>query len=194
MIHGAIKSPATYADLLEVPDHLVAEILDGDLHASPRPSLPHARAASVLGVALGGPFDRDAGGPGGWWILDEPELHLGRDVVVPDLAGWRRERLPVIPAEAFLSVAPGWVAEIVSPSTETIDRVKKLTIYARERVAHVWLINPLAQTLEVYELDRGRWVLAATHGGSDRVCAQPFDAIELDLASLWSGTAAPAQK
>jgi Uma2 family endonuclease len=190
MIHGAIKSPATYADLLEVPDHLVAEILDGELHASPRPALPHARAASVLGVAIGGPFDRGAGGPGGWWILFEPELHLGPDVLVPDLAGWRRERLPVIPAEAFLSVAPDWVAEIVSPSTETIDRVKKLAIYARQRVGHVWLINPIAQTLEVFELERDRWVLAAAHGGSDHVRARPFDANELELASLWSGTSA----
>ena len=190
MVHGAIKSPATYADLLQVPDHLVAEILDGELHASPRPALPHARAASVLGVAIGGPFDRGAGGPGGWWILFEPELHLGPDVLVPDLAGWRRERLPVIPSEPFLSLAPDWVAEIVSPSTETIDRVKKLAIYARERVGHVWLISPLAQTLEVYELERDRWVLAATHGGSDAVRADPFGAVELDLASLWSGTSA----
>jgi Uma2 family endonuclease len=184
----ALKSPASYQDLLAVPDHMVAEILNGDLYASPRPALPHARAASVLGASLTGPFDRSIGGPGGWWILDEPELHLADDVLVPDLAGWRRERLPEIPAAAFLSLAPDWVSEIISPSTETIDRVKKLAIYARESVGHVWLVNPIARTLEVLQLEGGRWVLVVSHGGSDVVNAPPFEAIGLDLGALWSGT------
>jgi Uma2 family endonuclease len=184
----ALKSPATCEDLRAVPDHLVAEILNGDLYATPRPALPHARAASVLGASVTGPFDRGVGGPGGWWILDEPELHLRQDVVVPDLAGWRRERLPAIPAAAFLGLAPDWVSEIISASTETIDRVKKLAIYARESVGHVWLINPIARTLEVLQLDQGRWVLLGAHEGSALVRAAPFDAIELDLGALWSGT------
>jgi Uma2 family endonuclease len=184
----ALKSPATYEDLRAVPDHLVAEILNGDLYATPRPALPHARAASVLGASVTGPFDRGVGGPGGWWILDEPELHLRQDVIVPDLAGWRRERLPAIPVTAFLTLAPDWVSEIISASTETIDRVKKLAIYARESVGHVWLINPIARTLEVLQLDQGRWVLLSTHEGSALVRAAPFDAIELDLGALWSGT------
>ena len=185
---AALKSAASYQDLLAVPDHLVAEILGGDLYATPRPALPHARAASILGASLTGPFDRGIGGPGGWWILDEPELHLSGDVLVPDLAGWRRERLPVIPAEAFLSLAPDWVSEIISPSTETIDRVKKLGIYAREGVRHVWFINPISQTLEVLQLEDGRWVLLVTREGADPVKAAPFEAIELDLGALWSGT------
>src|SRR5436190_1672707 len=128
--------PATYDDLLKVPEHLVAEILDGDLYASPRPAPRHAVASSGVGGALYGPFDRGRGGPGGWRILFEPELHLGHDVVVPDLAGWRRERLPRLPEAAFFSIAPDWVCEVLSPSTAAMDRVKKITIYAREGVSH----------------------------------------------------------
>jgi Uma2 family endonuclease len=188
---AAVKPPATYDDLLQVPDHLIAEIVDGNLYATPRPALPHARASSVLGMELGGPFDRGRGGPGGWWILDEPELHLGKDVLVPDLAGWRRERLPQIPAEAALTLAPDWVCEIVSPATEALDRSKKLQAYARERVGHAWLINPSAETLEVFRLDGDRWVLAATYAGDEAVRAEPFDAVELDLSALWQRADAP---
>ena len=128
---------ATYDDLLAIPDHLVAEILDGELHATPRPAIPHAVASSSLGVEIGGPFGTGRGGPGGWWILIEPEIHLAADVVVPDLAGWRRAKLPEMPRTAFLELAPDWVCEIVWPSTERIDRGKKLPIYAREGVSHL---------------------------------------------------------
>ena len=177
---------ATYDDLLRVPDNLVAEILDGELYASPRPGPRHANASSGLGVVLG-PFHAHAGrgGPGGWYILDEPELHLGRDVVVPDLAGWRRERMPRLPDEAFFSLVPDWVSEVLSPSTAAMDRVKKLTIYARESVAHAWLIDPLARTLEVLRLESQRWVIAGTWSGHDVLRAEPFAAIELDLTLLW---------
>ena len=123
-----LKTGATYDDLRDVPDNYVAEMFDGELYASPRPALPHARAATVLGVELGGPFDRGRNGPGGWVILDEPELHFGNDVLVPDLAGWRRGRLPELPADAFMTLAPDWVCEVLSPSTEAIDRRKKLRI------------------------------------------------------------------
>lgn len=179
------KRPATYEDLRAVPDSLVAEILDGELHTSPRRAPPHADASSGLGGALRGPFDRGRGGPGGWRILFEPEVHLAADVVVPDLAGWRRERLPSLPDEAFFSVAPDWVCEVLSPSTVAIDRVKKLAIYARERVAHVWLVDPLARTVEVLRFENGRWLIVATFGGFDLVRAEPFEALELDLSLLW---------
>ncbi|MGH9383354.1 MAG: Uma2 family endonuclease [Vicinamibacterales bacterium] len=179
------RHTATYDDLLQVPDHLVAEILDGDLHASPRPSPKHQDASSGLGGALRGPFDRGRGGPGGWRILDEPELHLGPHVIVPDLAGWRRERLPVLPDEAFVAVAPDWVCEVVSPSTAAMDRVKKLSIYAREGVAHVWLIDPLARTLEALRLESARWTIGSTWSGLAMVRAEPFDARDLDLSLLW---------
>jgi Uma2 family endonuclease len=180
-----LRRPATYDDLLKVPDHLVAEILDGELYASPRPTPRHADASSGLGGALRGPFDRALGGPGGWRILAEPELHLRRDVVVPDLGGWRRERLPSLPEEAFFAIAPDWVCEVLSPSTAAMDRVKKLTIYAREAVSHVWLVDPLVQTLEVLRLDDGRWTIASTWAGVEVVRAEPFEALDLDLTWLW---------
>jgi Uma2 family endonuclease len=188
--HPTSRRPAaTYDDLLAVPDHLVAEILDGELYTSPRPAPRHADASAGLGGALRGPFDRGRGGPGGWRILGEPELHLGRDVIVPDLAGWRRDRMPRLPDEAFFPVAPDWVCEVLSPSTAAIDRVKKLTIYARESVSHAWLVDPLAQTLEVFRLDDGRWTLVGTWAGTDNVRAEPFEALDLDLTLLWDDPA-----
>lgn len=180
-----LERPATYEDLLQVPDHLVAEILDGELYTTPRPAPRHTAASSGLGGLLHGPFDRGRGGPGGWRILDEPELHLGRDVVVPDLAGWRRERLPDLPETAFFAVAPDWTCEIVSPSTASVDRVKKLTIYAREGIRHAWIVDPLARTLEVLRLEGGRWVILMTAGGDSAVRAEPFESLELELAQLW---------
>jgi Uma2 family endonuclease len=181
-----IKKRATYDDLRRVPEHFVAEMFDGELYASPRPAVPHARAASVLGVELGGPFDRGRNGPGGWLIIDEPELHFGNDVLVPDIAGWRRERLPAPPADAFLTLAPDWICEVVSPSTEAIDRGRKLRIYAREGVVHAWLVDPLRHTLEVLELEAGSFAPLADHHGDTSVRARPFDAVELELRALWS--------
>ena len=145
-----------------MPDHLVAEILGGELHTSPRPGVPHALATTGLGGDLIGAFDRGRGGPGGWWILVEPEWHLSDDVVVPDLAGWRRARVQDLPRAGFLEIAPDWVCETLSPFTEGFDRGKKLAIYAREGVAHVWLLNPIAETIEAYRLEHGRWLLLGT--------------------------------
>ena len=181
-----LKKNATYDDLREVPDHFVAEIFTGDLYASPRPALPHARAASVLGAALMGPFDQGRNGPGGWLILDEPELHFGNDVLVPDLAAWRRARLPAVPAEAYLTLAPDWICEVLSPSTEALDRGEKLRIYAREGVAHAWLVDPLRRTLEVLSLDeRRQWAERGVLEGRANIRAAPFDAIEIELGALW---------
>ena len=188
---GLAKRPATYEDLLKVPDHFVAEILEGELYATPRPAMPHAVAASALGSELGGPFQQGRGGPGGWWILDEPELHLGSDVIVPNLAGWRRSRVPQVPAVAAMTIPPDWVCEILSPSTEALDRVPKLNAYSRERVAHVWFINPRSQTLEVLRLEGARWTVVATHAGDVSVTVAPYDAVPLDLYRLW-GRDAPA--
>jgi Uma2 family endonuclease len=180
-----MRRPATYEDLLKVPDHLVAEILDGELHTTPRPAPRHASASSRLGGSLGPPFDFGRGGPGGWRILDEPELHLGSDILVPDLAGWRRERLPALPEEAYFSIAPDWICEVVLPSTASIDRTKKLRIYGREHVGHAWLVDPIARTLEVLGLENERWTIIATAGGTDTIRAEPFDAIEIELPLLW---------
>jgi Uma2 family endonuclease len=179
--------PATYEDLVRLPDHLVGEIVDGELHASPRPAPPHAIAAAALNDVLGPPYRRGQGGPGGWWILNEPELHLHADTVVPDLAGWRRTRMPAPPETAYFDLAPDWVCEILSPSTASLDRAKKLRIYAREGVGHAWLLDPLERTLEVLRLDGGRWTILAVHTGAEAIRAEPFDEVAIDLASLWGG-------
>jgi Uma2 family endonuclease len=180
-----LKKHATYDDLRDVPDNFVAEIFDGELYASPRPAYPHAHAASVIGVVLGGPFHLGRQGPGGWVIVDEPELRFGSDVLVPDLAGWRRERFSTVPSVAYPTIAPDWVCEVLSPSTEALDRSKKLRIYAREGVAHVWLVNPILRTLEALALARGALRLTASHEGGANIRAAPFDAIEFDLGALW---------
>jgi Uma2 family endonuclease len=187
---------ATYNDLLRVPEPLVAEIIDGELITSPRPAVPHAHAAWWIAQEVG-PFSRDPassgtpGAPGGWWILFEPELHLGEDVLVPDLAGWRRERLPALPDTAAIEQAPDWACEVLSPSTEAVDRARKMRVYARESVGHLWLVDPIVRTLEVYRLEGGRWMVSATHGGAEVVRAEPFAARELDLGRWW--LARPAQ-
>lgn len=182
----ATVPPATYDDLLKVPDHLVAEIVDGELITSPRPASRHARAASGIGGMLVPRFDHGEGGPGGWWIIDEPELHLGRDVLVPDLAGWRRERMPEYPDVAYFELAPDWICEVVSPTTGRLDRARKLPKYASNSVSFLWLVDPAARTLEVYRLENGRWLLLGTHSDDDVVRTEPFDAIDLALQPLWS--------
>ena len=178
--------PATYDDLTELPDTLVAEIVNGELHASPRPAPPHTVAASVLGGRLVPPFHEGRGGPGGWWVLDEPELHLGEQVLVPDVAGWRRTRMPRRPRTAFFTLAPDWICEVLSPSTSRLDRAQKLAIYAREGVGHAWLVDPDAGTLEVLRLESGRWTILATHAGNEVVRAEPFAEVPLELQALWA--------
>lgn len=181
-----VPRAATYADLEALPPNVVGELVGGELHVSPRPAAKHAAASSQLGGELYGPFGKGRGGPGGWIILDEPELHLGADALVPDLAGWRRARMPELPDVAAFTLAPDWVAEVLSPSTARLDRVGKLPVYAREGVGHVWLIDPVAQTLEVFRLDGARYALVLTAGGDAVVRAEPFDAIELALPALWA--------
>jgi len=176
---------ATYEDVLAAPANVVAELIHGTLVTSPRPAAPHAYAASVLGMDLGGPFQRGRGGPGGWWLLDEPELHLGEHVVVPDLAAWRRERMPTVPDVAYFELAPDWVCEVLSPSTEAIDRAEKRSIYAEAGVGWMWLVNPILRVLEVFERRDGDWSLWGTRRDDAGVAAPPFDAIELALGDLW---------
>ncbi len=183
----AARRRATYEDILALPEHVTGHILFGVLHAFPRPAPRHALAASVLGGELGPPFHRGRGGPGGWIILFGPELHLGEHVVVPDLAGWRRERMPELPVDkAFLSIAPDWACEVLSPSTSAVDRGDKRRVYALEGVAHVWLVDPEARTLEVLALDGPSYRIHSVFSGEAPVRAEPFHAIELDLAALWS--------
>ena len=180
------RKSATYAELEALPPHVVGEIIDGELIVSPRPASPHARAGSKLGIEVGGPFDSGNGGPGGWVILDEPELHIVGQVLVPDLAGWRRERMPEMPHVAVFELAPDWVCEILSPSTAKVDRSRKMRHYAAANVRHVWLVDPVVTTLEIYRLDGEGWRLVETHAGDVTIRPEPFDAVDLHLDRLWS--------
>jgi Uma2 family endonuclease len=176
---------ATYADLFDLPEHVIGEIIHGQLITQPRPAPKHALASSGIGMKFGDPYQFGRGGPGGWWILDEPELHLGPNVLVPDLAGWRRERLPALPDEAFFSLAPDWVCEVLSPGTARIDRAVKMPLYAAEQVNWLWLIDPDLRILEVYSLSEGHWLLEATYKDDDQVRAAPFAEVILRLDDLW---------
>ena len=176
---------ATYQEVLDAPAHLVAEIIDGTLHTHPRPAMPHARATWVLGGKIGDPFDYGPSGPGGWWLTPEPEQHLDDEIVVPDLAGWRRERMPEYPNTAYVTLAPDWVCEVLSPSTRKVDLHEKRPIYAHAGVFHLWLVDPTDRTLEAFELRASEWVLIATAKDEDPVSIRPFDAITFSLGALW---------
>ncbi|MCO6440316.1 MAG: Uma2 family endonuclease [Nitrococcus mobilis] len=181
-----MPNPAHLRSLYEaieaLPDGVVGELINGQLYTQPRLSGRHALTASNLGADLVNPFSRGRGGPGGWWIIDEPEVHLVRDaeVLVPDLAGWRRERMPHIPDDQRFTVVPDWVCEILSPSTASKDREVKLPMYARYGVRHAWLIDPMARRLEVLALENGQWVTVASFGDEGPICAPPFEVISLD--------------
>jgi Uma2 family endonuclease len=181
------KKPATYEDIEALPVGWVGEILGDELYAHPRPAWGHLQVASRLGALLMGRFDQSVGSLGGWWIVNEPEFHFGRDVLVPDLAGWRRERMPEPPdmAAPFITMAPDWVCEVLSPSTASVDRGRKMPIYQREGVSMAWIVDPRRFSLEVYHLGKGGWRLAARHEGNAVVRAEPYDAVPLDLGRLW---------
>jgi len=185
---SAVLKLSLYEQLLALPEHVTGEILNGELYAMPRPKARHAEAASVLGMRIGPPFRFGEGGPGGWWIIQEPEVHFIRDkvVAVPDLAGWKRERMPNIPEDHRFEVVPDWVCEILSPSTTQKDRTVKLPIYAQYGVGHVWIVDPAAQTLEAFELQEGRWLWIAALKDDDKVAVPPFDAAPFSLADLWA--------
>jgi len=185
MSQGKGKKPATYEDIEQLPVGWVGEIIADELYASPRPASPHLRVASRLGALLTIQFEMAQGGPGGWWFFDEPELHFGGDVVVPDLAGWRRERVPEPPNAPWLTIAPDWVCEVLSPSNWPVDRHRKMPVYHREGLGHAWLIDPVQRTLEVYRRGTKRWIRAELHTGDALVRAEPFDAISLELGLLW---------
>lgn len=180
------RKKATYADLEALPEGVIGEILFGVLHVLPRPRLRHAAASSRLGARLGSEFDEGSGGRG-WLLLDEPELHLIDDVLVPDIAGWRRVRLPELPDAAYLTLAPDWVCEVISPSTSSVDRTDKRAIYRRERVGHLWFVDPTDRTLEVQQWSDRGYVTIGAWKDDAVVRAEPFETLELHLAALRSG-------
>lgn len=179
------KKKATYEDLYQIPENMVGEIIDGQVIVTPRPSAEHSLASSCLGAELIPPFYfARGGGPGGWVILDEPEVEFGENILVPDLAGWRKERFARSKTN-WISVVPDWVCEILSPSTLRLDRIKKLSLYGRHRVQYSWLIDPIARTLEVFRLESGKWVLVGAFSEADKVRAEPFQEVEISLSNLW---------
>ncbi len=182
----AARKLATYTDVLAASEHLIAQVIDGELHTQPRPAGAHATFSSELGIELGPPFRRGRGGPGGWLLLDEPELHLGPEpqILVPDLAGWRRERMPMVRREPFFTLVPDWVCEVLSPGTQRIDRGRKADLYAREGVKHLWLADVDARQIEAFELVGTRWQRIGAF--TDEVARiPPFDAVPLDIPSLF---------
>ena len=187
------RKRATYEDLYNIPENMTGEIINGELVVTPRPSRKHTSAASSLGYKLGPAYQfGEGGGPGGWIIIVEPEIGLGGDIVVPDLAGWRRERFPIAEDHNWISVAPDWVCEVLSPGTFRRDKIEKMPAYARHGVAHFWSIDPLNKTLEVFKLEAARWVLLGVYAEDDKVRAEPFQEVEIDLTNLWLEERAPA--
>ena len=185
MAKPAYREPS-YDDILALPRGVTGQILFGVLHTSPRPAPKHAQAATTLGEELGPPFKRGRGGPGGWLILYEPEVHLNQHIVVPDLAGWRRETMPEMPVDkAYFVLAPDWVCEVLSPSTRALDRGQKLRVYAEHGVGFVWFVEPLEQLVEVLELDGATYRIVDSAQGDVAVRLKPFDAIEFPLGALW---------
>lgn len=184
----AAESYSLYDQLMALPAGLTGEILGGQLHTQPRPSGAHMGVESALQVELGGPFDRGRGGPGGWRILVEPEIHFVRDreVCVPDLAGWRRARLPRLPRDQRFEIAPDWVCEILSPATESKDRQIKMPLYAYHGVRFAWLVDPLKQTLEAFASKGPDWRPLGDWRGDAVVAVPPFHAIQLALGDLWT--------
>ena len=180
-----MQKRATYQDILDLPENMIGEILNGRLETQPRPAPKHAYASSSVGIELGNPFQRGSGGPGGWWILDEPECHVQDETFVPDLAGWRKERMPKLPDTAWFDIAPDWVCEVISPSSVRRDRVTKMAIYARLQIQYLWLIDPLAQTLEAYQLHESHWLLLNSYAEEQEVSVAPFAAHTFSLSVLW---------
>ncbi|MEW6262445.1 MAG: Uma2 family endonuclease [Thermodesulfobacteriota bacterium] len=183
-----VKRKAVYDDLYTLPENMTGEIIEGELHAFPRPHARHGRMATRLGIRIGAPYDfGDSGGPGGWIILVETEVMLGENLLVPDLAGWRQERLPEPPKENWISIVPDWVCEILSPGTFRIDRVRKMPIYAASGVPYLWLIDPIAKLLETFKLKDGAWTVMGNYAEKDKARVEPFPEVEIDLANLWWG-------
>lgn len=186
-----VDKPATYADIEALPPNVVGQILFGRLITHPRPAKPHIHASSMLGYELIGPFVKGLNGPGGWQIYDEPEIHLQDHIVVPDIAGWRKERLLAAPETTWFEVAPDWVCEFLSPSTRRHDKGDKRTIYAELGVQHLWYVDPVSRMLEVYRLSDAEWVVSQTYFDDDPVSAPPFEVITFSLSELWDDPNTP---
>jgi len=183
-------STAAYQDVENLSARAIGELFDGRLHAQPRPAAPHVHTQFFVGGHLFNPFYRGIGGPGGWVILAEPEIHfkLDLDVTVPDLAGWRRARKLKFPTGHKIELVPDWICEILSPSTRSIDQEIKMPLYARYGVSYLWLVEPIEHVVDAYRLQGGEWVAVGRYTGTTQAAIPPFDAVLLDLGSLWMPT------
>lgn len=184
MLNPAIKL-ATYQDIVDLPENIVGELINGQLETHPRPAPKHAVASSSLTAEFVLPFQKGRNGPGGWWIIAEPECHLGHDVLVPDLAGWRRQRMPTLPTTAWFDVVPDWICEVLSPSTARLDRTVKMAVYASLGVTYLWLLDPILQTLETYELHDQHWLLNGSYADDHPIAVAPFEEHTFSLSDLW---------
>jgi hypothetical protein len=184
MVQSKTRS-ATYADIEALPPHVTGEILFGALHTQPRPANPHVGGSSSIGMMIGPPYQYGRGGPGGWYIVDEPELHLGPHVVVPDLAGWKVDRVRGKTKQKFFDVPPDWVCEVLSESTMKIDRLDKARIYALYGVTHMWHLDPVAKILKVFQLQNENWLRINIFAAEDNVVAPPFEDANFKLGDLW---------
>jgi Uma2 family endonuclease len=187
MAGDPIRKRATYQDVLDAPKDMIAQVLDGEMWLHPRPARAHIHTATGLGSFLFGAFQIGNGGPGGWTIMDEPELHLGGDVLVPDIAGWRDGRLLDLEDtdEPYIAIVPDWVCEVLSPGTARFDRLKKMPIYAREQVPYVWLVDPRERIVEVFRFASSGYQLVGSYDGDEPLRAEPFDSATIPVAYLW---------
>ncbi len=177
--------PSSYEDIINLPENLVGEIINGQLETHPRPAPKHALAAGSMGAELVTAFQKGSDDSNGWWILPEPECHLDNHVLVPDIAGWRKKRLPVLPETAWFELVPDWVCEILSPSTSRIDRIVKMPVYAHLKVNYFWLVDPILRTLETYELHDEHWVLTGSFADNHTISIAPFTEHTFSLSVLW---------
>jgi len=179
------KKKATYDDICGAPENMVAEIVAGELILTPRPARKHGYTSTTLVEEIGPPYHRGRGGPGGWIFIVEPEIMLGEDIFVPDIAGWKAERFIREEEQNPVSVAPDWVCEVLSRSTFRLDRVRKMPKYAAYGVGYLWFIDPEHKTLEIYRLESSRWFMLGAFDGAEKVRGEPFQEIEIDLSDLW---------
>lgn len=180
---------ATFADMatLEAEGRCI-ELVGGGIVDKASPSAAHADAQGALAALLRPRFHRQDGDepPGGWWILPEVDIAFGlHDVLRPDVAGWRRARVPVRPSSYPVDVSPDWVCEVLSPSTAHRDLGVKREIYHRHEVAHYWVVDVEKQILLVYRREPAGYTLVLSAGPGERVRAEPFDACSLDMDELF---------
>jgi Uma2 family endonuclease len=184
------RRPATFADIDALPEGISGELIDGVLYTNPRPTGPALLAATMLYGELHNTFVRGQGGAGGWWILQEPQLYLGSGSVIPDVAGWLRERMPRVPQDHRFELAPDWACEVLSPDRKNrrVERQQKPPLYHRAKVKHLWMLDPKERELEVFRWEEAGWLLLGTFGEDDKVRAEPFEQVELDMLLLWGET------